>query len=149
MVVGGRLARLGPYLLDGVQLRNSVRIFGGAAIVLTSFFGTLFVLDYLEPAALRNRTRAEHARKIMDVMANYKNRNGGYPVATGFLDDIKGVGTFPQDPAGRRYSYASDGKRYGILISLEETIHTPAILCTAGDGIRGTGAWGDPPECQF
>ena len=41
---------------------------GGLTVFLAFFFGTLLALDYLDPAATRNRTRAEHAKLLADAL---------------------------------------------------------------------------------
>ena len=144
-------------------LRWALRIVGGLAIVAISFFATLYGLDYMD---VRNRdaVRAQHIAQIKSAVLNYSKARGSYPalpdkpaadlkpalVDGGFLQSI------PADPlwagTSKAYRYYSDGKNYfGLLVWLEQA-HGPIPAggtCLAGRDTKGSGLWGQPPECPF
>jgi hypothetical protein len=143
-----------------------LRITGALAVVLLFFLGTLSGLDYYSQASANNRLRARHIKLLSAALEKYHQARGVYPtflsnpvddlkndlVGGGFLDSI------PSDPAkpstGQQYLYAGGGANaYGLLVTLEPQpflIGTkPAFTCEVGVKIRGSGAWGDPPECSF
>jgi hypothetical protein len=142
-------------------MRRVWLILGGLTVFLTFFTGTLVILDYIDPAASRNRTRAEHAKLLGDALQKFKNARGGYPVGSGgLIDEIRKdvvdggfLSAMPRDPKGQSYSYVGGGDRYGLLFVLEAQPALmgtrPALICLSGVKIKGQGAWGDPPECPF
>ena len=147
-------------------MRPLLKVTGGLAIVLISFWGALYLLG--TPEYENNQLRATHVRQLADALEKYRLARGMYPILRDNpVDDLKQelveskfLEAIPSDPAraatGRQYRYAGGGKAYGLLITLEPEpfiagLRTtkPAVTCTAGVNIRGTGAWGDPPACPF
>lgn len=142
------------------------RVTGGLAIVMISFWGTMFILG--SPEYVNNQLRAKHVRLLADALEKYRQAQSAYPVmADNLVDDLrrelvdrKFLETIPIDPArastGRQYRYAGGGKAYGVLVTLEAepsvfglTGIKPAFTCVSGVKIKGSGAWGDPPACPF
>jgi hypothetical protein len=147
-------------------MRPFLKIIGGLAIVLISFWGTLFLIG--TPEYENNQLRAKHARLLADALEKYRQARGMYPVLPeNPVDDLKRelvegkfLDAIPNDPAraatGRQYRYAGGGRAYGLLITLEPepalagvSKAKPAMTCAAGVNIKGSGAWGDPPACPF
>jgi hypothetical protein len=143
------------------------RAFAGLALVLLSFYGTLFILDYVMPYS-RNGTRAEDAKAIKRALAAYFKKHSVYPGPAdtpvdrlkGFLVDEKFLVEIPQDPLQQnplyRYHYVSDGKTYyGLVVRFEPTTApwgtTNEGACVSGIGTETTRAFGDPPprSCAF
>ena len=145
--------------------RTIVLALGGIAVIAVFFFGTLYVLDYLEPGRNRDAIRADHARSLKAALQRYRASRGNYPfpfpgnpltdlkkelVDGGFLPAI------PQDPLwglkDNSYQYVSSGgQTYGMLFHLEHATGPVAAggACVTGFGTAGTGWWGQPPPCPF
>jgi hypothetical protein len=139
---------------------------GGTAVVVSFFFGTLFVLDNMEYKSTKtgDDLRAEHARLIMTALETYRSTHGTYPVfppphdvpAADLKNELVKAGLLarlPQDPvwpeSPRYVSY--NGKAYGLLFRIQIAKgKTPATgQCLMGIGTSGTGWWGEPPNCPF
>jgi hypothetical protein len=146
--------------------RTLLSIVGGAAIVVMSFFTTLYVLDFFDPAYVANQTRAADVKRLREAIDKYHKDRGSYPALPGNpVDDlgkdlVQGgyLKQIPSDPlraAGVfQYQYASDGRTmYAILVRQAEenslARSRPAGLCVAGVGAKGSGIWGHLPECWF
>jgi hypothetical protein len=137
-------------------MRIVLQAAGAVAIVVASFFGTLFVMDYLS-ARSRDQTRVQNVVQIRDAIENFHNKLGGYPtelksalVGGGFLKAI------PADPlwanTDKDYQYYSDGRNnYGLLIWLEQAHgDVPAgIPCRTGLGAAASEMWGKKLDCPF
>jgi hypothetical protein len=146
-------------------MRLLLKVIGGVAIVLISFWGTLYFVGSREYE--NNQLRTKHAKLLADALEKYRSARGVYPTVQGPVDDLKQelVGgkfleAIPSDPAqsatGQQYRYVGGGAKYGLLIVLEPepamlgvSAAKPSLTCTVGMNIRGTGAWGDPPSCPF
>jgi hypothetical protein len=133
-------------------LRRIALTIGGMAVVTIFFFGTLFVLDFLDPDAVR----VKNAKSIMAALEKYRATKGTYPilpirdsrttelagalVSGGYLDAI------PADPPGAEpIHYASfDGKSFGLWMHFVK-----ASQCKIVIGAPSAGWWGDLPVCQF
>jgi len=141
-------------------------VIGGIAVCASSFFVTLFVLNYYDNNRPRDSIRVEHAKVLKTALEKYRSARGKYPAP--FLDnvifDLKGelvdggfLASMPQDPfwetsTGNQYRYVSaDGTTYGLLFHLESADgKIPAGgKCLTGVGTAGTGWWGQPPDCPF
>jgi hypothetical protein len=139
---------------------------GGFGIIAISFVGTLFAIDNYLPAfsglpaftgpSIRDNQRVKDVAVLKNALENYRKARGGYPnfpdnpvsdlrkdlVDGGFLKSI------PNDPSPQgRYRYTnqnSDGKSYGLLITLEGA---PGACVT----VVGTnpGWWGPLAKCPF
>ncbi len=139
---------------------------GGMAVVVSSFFGTLFFLDNMETKSVKtgDDLRAEHARLIMTALEQYRSKNGTYPIfpaphdvpATDLKNELVKAGLLarlPEDPVWpetpRYVSY--NGKAYGLLFRIQVAKgKIPATgQCLMGIGTSGTGWWGEPPNCPF
>jgi hypothetical protein len=145
-------------------LRPLMLTVGALAIVAVFFFGTLYLLDNSDPTA-RNQLRAEHARVLKSALANYRKAKGAYPVLSDVpVDDLKKelvdgkfIIAIPSDPlrpsTGVQYRYVSDGGVYGLLFVLEPVDSAAGKSaggrCLQGVGTKGTGYWGEPPNCPF
>jgi hypothetical protein len=145
--------------------KTALKIIGGGAIVVLSFFGTLAALDFLNPAYVANQTRGRDVKLLKDAIDRYYKDRGSYPALPGNpVDDlaphlIQGgyLKEIPSDPlraAGVfQYQYASDGRTmYGILVRMAEensiARSRPSGLCVVGVGTKGLN-WGNLPECRF
>jgi hypothetical protein len=136
------------------------------AVVAVFFFGTLFLLDSLEPRGRdRDSIRADHAQSLKAALERYRASRGSYPFPFpgNALTDLKKelvdggyLRTIPQDPLwglkDNAYQYVSThGKNYGMLFHLERASGRIAAggTCVSGVGTAGTGWWGQPPDCPF
>jgi hypothetical protein len=136
-------------------------IFAGClAIAIVLFFGTLFALDY-RLSSNRDRIRIEHVTSLQKALTAYHAAHGSYPVlpdnpvedlakflvGEGYMDAV------PTDPSrafsGDQYRYASDGLKYGIVVKRElaDGAIRPGGLCITGDGYKGSGMYGNLPDC--
>jgi hypothetical protein len=125
----------------------------GLAIVAVSFFGTMFLLDFMDRRS-RDALRIETAKSIMAALAKYRASKGAYPLLTpldspmvGLANSLVGNGyltAIPPNPIGSDPSrYVSvDGTAYGLLIYLEGS-----GACRVEVGASKTGWWGQPPPC--
>jgi hypothetical protein len=130
------------------------RVIGGVAIVVLSFFATLYFLDYL--AAPRNSAdaiRASTAKAVMAALEKYRAAKGSYPiipdaplsslapalVGGGFLTAI------PPDPPGKEETrYASfDGTVYALHLIFDRD-GRPCIA----EPVK-TEWWGGLSPCQL
>jgi hypothetical protein len=155
-----------PRSRSGSIGRTILLTLGGMAVVAAFFFGTLFVLDYLEPRGReRDAIRADHVRSLKAALERYRASRGNYPfpfpgnplthlkkelVDGGYLPAI------PQDPLwgvkDNSYQYVSPGgQNYGVLVHLEAPTGAIAAggACVTGVNTAGTGWWGQPPPCPF
>ena len=125
---------------------------GGTAVVVASFFGTLFALDHFD-SRTPDSIRIHDVNLLKIAIKKYAAAKGQFPifpdnsvddlrtiiVGNGYLSDI------PSDPArkskGLQYRYASDGKSFGILVSLDTG------PCRVGIATEQT-YWG-VKECPF
>jgi hypothetical protein len=142
-----------------------LKIASGLTIAVMFFFGTLFALDFYNPASTNNRIRARHINMLSNALEKYHQARGTYPtLQSNPVDDLKKelvdggfVEAIPTDPArpskGQQYLYAGGANTYGLLVTLEPqpflTGTKPAFTCVVGVKIRGSGAWGNPPACRF
>jgi hypothetical protein len=122
------------------------------SIVATSFFGTLYMLDWFDPDAVRVR----NANLIMAALEKHLAAKGSYPllpvrdsyasqlaaplVAGGF------IGAIPADPPGTEpIHYASfDGKSFGLWMHFARS--GPCKIVVGGPS---AGWWGETPACSF
>jgi hypothetical protein len=145
-------------------MRVAVQVIGGCAILGTSFFGALFVIDHYprySEAEIRDRQRASDAALIKTALEKYRAARGAYPILPdNSTDDLKAslvdggfLPAVPHDPLSTQtYRYVSpDGSSYGLRFQLETaTGKIPANgLCLTGLKTAGTGWYGQPPECPF
>jgi hypothetical protein len=134
-------------------MRIVVRLIGGLAIVVLSFFGTLYILDYWAAQNSPDAVRASTAKVVMTALEKYRVAKGAYPVIPdrplselapalvggGFLAAI------PPDPPGKQISrYASfDGKLYALYLTFDRD-GKPCIA-----ELQKTGFWGGLSPCQL
>jgi hypothetical protein len=137
-------------------------IAGAQAILLTFFFGTLFVLNYLDVPATRNRIRIEHGRLLKSALASFHKDRGSYPtLPDNPVDDLKSalvdggyLKAIPRepDPARTQYRYSSSGTIYALLFVQEKepTLlgEKPGKACLEGVG-NVSGLWGLTAACEF
>jgi hypothetical protein len=142
--------------------RAIFRVLGAIGIVVASFFGTLYVLDWNDAGA-RDLQRAEHAKVLKQALDNFFKANRAYPVMPdNLVDDLRPAlvgGGFlkeiPVDPkrasTGFQYRYVSNGRdTYGLLFSLERPMgNVAAGRCLTGLNTKGTEFWRQPPDCPF
>lgn len=125
-----------------------LNVLGGAAIVAFSFFGTLFVLDFMDSP---DAVRVKNAKAIMLALDKFRSAHGGYPILpdgltaqlrvplANYLNDI------PADPTGPQARYVSyNGKSYGLWI-FQET----SGPCLIEVGISGSKWWGLTQPCKL
>jgi hypothetical protein len=150
-----------PGLTRRVMSNRVVRVFllciGGAGIVATFFFGTLFALNSLDIRS-RDAIRIGHAKLLKDALNRYHATRGTFPTTfpdnsvedlKPFLVDGGYLTAIPRDPVPTQtYRYttgsATDGQRYGLRVSLEGTGN-----CVTGVNFEGNGWWAPAPACPF
>lgn len=153
----------------GMQVLTMARSSAGwlyrfGPIVALLIFGPFILLPkpqkYGDPV---NQTRIENVKLVKDAIDRFYSDRRAYPrpLAPGPIDglhaDLVQGGYLKQIPAptgGFQFIYLSDGTSfYGLLVLLKEegSLLTEKLggLCVTGNGIKGTGAWGNPPECRF
>ena len=150
---------------------NAVRRFllvpGALAIVATSFFVTLLILNSADtlgtPVEMRNATRAAHARLFKDALEKYKAAHKVYPQTTDFVDvgnlrkDLVGGGyltEIPSDPQsanGKKYLYISNGTVAAMLFDLEAGPNgtPPAGNCVSRVKADSASFKNYGPDCPF
>lgn len=110
-----------------------------------------------------NRTRIENVKLVKDAIDRFHKDRHAYPKPFGpgpidaLTADLVRGGYLKEIPAatdGFQFIYMSDGRNmYGLLVHLKEegSLMTEKLggLCVTGNGIKGTSAWGGPPECRF
>ena len=148
---------------DSSILRGLVWVVGGTGVVALSFFATLYALDYWA-ARSRDQTRLENILQIRSAVERYYRERRAYPIlndkpVTELKDALVGAGiiaSIPTDPlwAGtkKEYRYYSDGTNYFGLLAFLEQAHGPIPAggsCLAGQGVKGSGLWGQPPDCPL
>jgi hypothetical protein len=152
-------------VIFGMAKSIVLRMTGALAVVLLFFFGTLSGLDYYSQPSANNRLRASHIKLLSAALEKYHQARGRYPDFPGNpVDDLKNdlvgggfLDSIPSDPAksstGQQYRFVGSINIYGLYVILEphpSLLGTKsAFACEVGVNIRGSGAWGDPPECPF
>ena len=129
---------------------------GGLAIVVTSFFGTLSILNYSDITA-RDSMRVENAKVIIAAIQKYHASKGNYPLVppgydvrlTELAPFLVGGGylrAMPADPPGTEpIHYVSfAGNAFGLWLHLERSGQ-----CIIEVGASKTGWWEQPPPCQL
>ena len=154
--------------MENNAVRRFLLVLGALAIVVTSFFVTLQILNSLEtprtPVEMRNATRAEHARQLKAALEKFRAAHkNNYPASADFNDvsnlqrDLVGGGYLaeipsdPQSAAGKKYRYASNGEVYGLLFELEAGPNgaPPAGICISRAKSDTTSFKGFAPDCPF
>lgn len=123
-------------------------VIAGAAILVGSFFATLYFLD---PANFRSldSIRIGHAKSLKAAIEKYRAARGKYPspypgndIADLKSDLVDGgfISQIPVDPYWKngkinKYRYRSDGNTYGLLFYFE------LGPCQTGVGTAATGKW--------
>jgi hypothetical protein len=136
--------------------RRLLAAIGAAAIVAASFFGTLFLLNSMDPST-RDAQRKEDVKILRSALGQYRAARGVFPpFPDNSADDLKAalvdggyLKSIPQDPLPpRSYRYTTagvtDGQRYGLKVSTEREGE-----CVTGVGFEGAGWWGRFPPCPF
>lgn len=144
------------------MLRRLMLFIGALAIVASFFFGTLFVIDWMDTLPFPDSARADHARSIKTALEAFRASKGQYPTPAGDvpltdlkkdLVDGKFIAAIPKDPTAgfgpNQYRYVSTGAAYGLLFHLQ----FPTGKIPAGGacltGVATQGWWGNPPACPF
>ncbi len=148
-------------------MRRFLLVLGALAIVVTSFFVTLQILNYSEsqrtPAEMRNATRAAHARLLKDALEKYRAAHKTYPQSADFADvgtlqkDLVGGGylaEIPRDPlsaSGKTYRYISNGTVGAMLFDLEAGPNgtPPAGTCVSRVKADSANFKSYGPDCPF
>jgi hypothetical protein len=126
-------------------------VIGGIAVVVLSFFATLYFLDYQASRNSADAIRLSNAKAVMAALEKYRAAKGSYPVIpdrpmselAGPLADF--IAAIPPDPPGKPTQYASfDGKIYALLMNFDRN-ERPCIV--EPKNIK-TGLWG-APSCGF
>jgi hypothetical protein len=130
---------------------------GGVGIVAIFFFGTLFVLNWMEIRS-RDAIRIGHAKLLKDALNRYHAARGTFPVTfpDNPIEDLKPalvdggyLSAIPNDPLPTRtYRYTTgsvtNGQHYALKIPLEG----PGS-CVTGVDFEGSGWWSPAPVCPF
>ncbi len=163
--------------MENNAVRRFLLVLGALAIVATSFFVTLQILKFsdtppapptppapLTPLQAKDAVRVQQVRTIKAALEKYKADHGSYPVlpendASDLQRDLVGGGYLTEmpkspGPAGAKNGplYSSNGKVFGLLVSLEAG--APGIPAGGGclaraDGDHSSKFWGNLPDCPF
>jgi hypothetical protein len=146
------------------MLQRLVLFVGAVAIVVGSFFGTLFVIDMFGGPKTTDQVRADHAARIKAGLEAYRRTRGQYPAPfpdnplTDLRKELVGgkfLAALPQDPfyelGPNQYRYVSgDGKIYGLLFHMKKPVKPHGdSSCVTGVGSAGSGWWQNAPQCPF
>ncbi len=129
-------------------MRHLSLAIGGIAILVTSFFGTLFLLDSTSFQSFETQ-RTAHGKALKGALQKYHSVHGKYPApfAGNDVADLKDelvdggfIAEIPVDPYwknGRinKYRYRSDGASYSLLLYFE------LGPCQTGVGPLTANAW--------
>jgi len=136
----------------GFRMRILLNVVGGLAVLVCSFFGTLFVLDYLllDPVVREVKT-------LRTALQRYRLDRLSYPVLVDVpISDIKkqlvSSGHLSQSSdADKEARYVSlDGKSYGLLFHINRTPANPSgTRCLIEVEAQNTTWWSQPPACPF
>lgn len=134
-----------------------LKVAGGLAIVVVSFFVTNYILEARNTPARRDAQRVEDIKKVREAVRSYRKARGTFPTDLKLLVDARYLDAIPTDPlwAGtpKRYQYYSDGtNNFGLLVWLEEQQGNVAAgkSCRTGVGAKETAMWGaDTADCPF
>jgi hypothetical protein len=170
------ISSVGPSCEGEPLIQRNLVGLAGIAVILGSFFGTLFLLgpadcnaDCKNPSDPQGRDsiRAAQAATIKAALEKYRSAHGMYPapfngnyvsglssqlVKSGFMPEI------PKDPLWTQpemqYEYASDdGLSYALYFHIElpsGKIPAGGACVTGVDAFKVAGrAFGDLPECPF
>jgi len=133
-------------------MRIFLNVVGGLAVLVGSFFGTLFVLDYLLLDPMEREVKT-----LKTALQRYRLDRTSYPVLVDVpMSDLKkqlvSSGHLSQSPdADKDARYVSvDGKSYGFLFHINRTSANPAgTRCLIEVEAKSTTWWSQPPPCPF
>lgn len=131
-----------------------LKVAGGLAIVVVSFFATNYVLESWNTPAKRDAQRVEDIKKLREAIRSYRRARSTFPTDLNLLVDGRYLDAIPVDPGTqKRYQYYSDGaNNFGLLVMLEEPYGGLAARksCRTGVGTKESAMWGaDVAECPF
>jgi hypothetical protein len=152
--------------VENNAVKRFLLVLGALAIVATSFFVTLSILNYepeRTPVEMRNATRAAHARLFKDALEKYKAAHKVYPQTADFVDvgnlqkDLVGGGYLteipsdPQSASGKKYRYISNGTVAAMLFDLEAGPNgtPPAGTCVSRVKADSASFKNYGPDCPF
>lgn len=129
-----------------------LKVLGGFAIVATFFFGTLFLLDYVDQRRSPEASHAANVRLVMDALQKYRVAKNTYPILpdgpitqlASPLVDGGYLTAIPKDLGGSTNRYLSDGKSYGLRIARPTDGD-----CLVEVGTARTGWWGLTLPCNY
>lgn len=126
----------------------------GLTIAVVFFFGTLFVLNYIEQVT-PDSVRVRNIKSVMAALEQYYAANGAYPVLSvpdsplpalsGALVGGGYISSIPADPApsSEQTRYVSfDGKAFGLRVYVEKS----GGLCIVEVRTFDTGWWSPQPD---
>jgi hypothetical protein len=145
-------------------MRLFVNVAGGLAVVVVSYFITLFIIDWSAGPKTTDQVRADHAAQVKAGLEAYRRARGQYPAPfpdnplTDLRKELVGgkfLAALPQDPfyelGPNQYRYVSgNGKIYGLLFHLQKPVKPDGdSSCVTGVGSAGSGWWSNAPDCPF
>jgi hypothetical protein len=135
-------------------MRISLKILGALAIVISSFFGTLYLFDRFD--ILTPDPVAAEATALREALGRYRLDRNSYPTfANNPVSHLKeqlvnaGQPRIPDADKDARY-VSLDGKSYGMLFHINRTPDKPSgTPCLIEHNTKGNQWWSRPPPCPF
>jgi hypothetical protein len=131
-----------------------LKILSALAIVIGSFFGTLYLFDRYD--ILTPDIVAAEATALREALEKYRQERNSYPTSPNDpISTIKqqlvssGISKIPDADKDARY-VSLDGKSYGMLFHVNRTAANPAgTPCLIEVRTKGNQWWSRPPPCPF
>lgn len=136
-------------------MRSFLKLLGALAIIMGSFYGTLYLADRYD--ILTPDPVASEATALREALQRYRLAGLPYPLAPNTpVSDLKkqlsssGYASHIPD-ADKDARYVSlDGKSYGLLFHINRTPANPSgAPCLIEVDTKGNNWWSRPPVCPF
>lgn len=136
-------------------MRIFLKILSALAIVISSFFGTLYLFDRYD--ILTPDPVAAEATALREALGKYRLERNSYPTfpdnpVSDLKQQLASSGVADKIPVGDKDArYVSlDGKSYGMLFHVNRTAANPSGKpCLIEHNTKGTSWWSRPPPCPF
>lgn len=136
-------------------MRILLRLLSALAIIIGSFFGTLYLFDRFD--ILTPDPVAAEATALREALEKYRLERSSYPlspndpISTIKQQLVRSGQTSKIPDADKDARYVSlDGKSYGLLFHINRTADKPSgTPCMIEVNTKGNDWWSRPPACPF
>jgi hypothetical protein len=136
------------------EMRRFLKILGALAIIIGSFFGTLYLFDRFD--ILTQDPVAAEAAALREALEKYRQERSSYPPSQNdpvsvLKQQLVSGGQTKIPDADKDARYVSlDGKSYGMLFHINRSAANPAgTPCLIEVNTKGNNWWSRPPACPF